>query len=98
MLNDDERVFCLLNVENCLALPYKTRVRSVVSRVDVIHAWTIPSLAVKVDAIPGRLNQLSLIFNPIGLYKGQYSEICGGSHRFMPILISVIQQIEFLNN
>lgn len=98
MLNDDERMFRLLNVDNCLILPYKTRVRAVVSRVDVIHSWTIPSLGIKADAIPGRLNQLSLIFNRVGLYRGQCSEICGANHRFIPILISVIPQIDFLNN
>nr|AIW06159.1 cytochrome c oxidase subunit II [Araneae sp. MT-2014] len=98
MLNDSDSVFRLLNVDNCLVLPYKTSVRAVVSSVDVIHSWTIPSLGVKADAIPGRLNQLSLMFNRVGVFSGQCSEICGANHSFMPILISVVPQMEFLNN
>lgn len=98
IVGEDERVFRLLNVDNCLVLPYKTNVRAIVSRVDVIHSWTIPSLGVKADAIPGRLNQISLIFNRVGTFRGQCSEICGANHRFIPILISVVPQIEFLNN
>ncbi|TDJ77585.1 hypothetical protein E1815_29585 [Klebsiella pneumoniae] len=56
----------------------------------------MPSLGVKVDAVPGRLNQLSLIFNRVGLFRGQCSEICGANHRFIPILISVVPRMEFL--
>lgn len=96
ILSDNNRSFRLLNVDNSLVIPYNTIVRIVISRTDVIHSWTIPSLGVKVDAIPGRLNQLSLIFNRVGLFSGQCSEICGANHRFIPIIIIVIPQIEFL--
>lgn len=96
ILSDDNRNFRLLNVDNSLVIPYNTIVRIVISRTDVIHSWTIPSLGVKVDAIPGRLNQLSLIFNRVGLFSGQCSEICGANHRFIPIIIIVIPQMEFL--
>jgi len=51
---------------------------------------------VKVDAIPGRLNQLSFVFNRVGIFVGQCSEICGANHRFIPIIISVIPRLEFL--
>lgn len=96
IIPDRERIFRLLNVDNCLVIPYITNVRIVLSRVDVIHSWTIPSLGIKVDAIPGRLNQLSLFFNRVGLYRGQCSEICGVNHSFIPILISVVPRMEFL--
>lgn len=90
------RMFRLLEVDNNLVIPRKLDVRMIVSRTDVIHSWTIPSLGVKVDAIPGRLNQLFYLFNRNGVFVGQCSEICGANHRFIPILISVIPQIEFL--
>lgn len=92
-----EGVFRLLEVDNVLVIPYKTDIRIIVSRIDVIHSWTIPSLGVKVDAIPGRLNQLSYIFNRVGVFSGQCSEICGANHRFIPIMISVIPRLEFLD-
>lgn len=97
-IKTDERIHRLLNVDNSLVLPYKVRVRAMLSRTDVIHSWTIPSLGVKADAIPGRLNQLCLIFNRVGLFRGQCSEICGSNHRFIPIIIIVIPRIEFLKN
>lgn len=96
ILSDDNRIFRLLNVDNLLVIPYNTNVRMIVSRLDVIHSWTIPSVGVKADAIPGRLNQLFVIFNRVGLFTGQCSEICGANHRFIPILIMVIPRVEFL--
>lgn len=98
IISKDIRLFRLLNVDNCLILPYITNIRIIISRTDVIHSWTIPLLGVKVDAVPGRLNQLSFIFKRIGLFSGQCSEICGANHSFMPIIISIIPQIEFLSN
>nr|YP_010904377.1 cytochrome c oxidase subunit II [Heteropoda venatoria]WCS92212.1 cytochrome c oxidase subunit II [Heteropoda venatoria] len=98
MLSDEDSVFRLLNVDNCLILPYMTNIRVIASSVDVIHSWTIPSMGVKADAIPGRLNQMSLMFGQVGLFSGQCSEICGANHSFMPILISVVPRLEFLNN
>lgn len=89
-------LFRLLEVDNCLVLPYKTDIRIIISRYDVIHSWTIPRIGVRVDAIPGRLNQLSTIFNRVGIFVGQCSEICGANHRFMPIVISVVPRLDFL--
>ena len=91
-----ENMFRLLNVDNRLVVPYNTDIRIIVSRIDVIHSWTIPSLGVKVDAIPGRLNQLSFVFNRVGIFVGQCSEICGANHSFIPIIISVIPRLNFL--
>lgn len=90
-------IFRLLDVDNCLVVPCNTNIRIIVTGGDVIHSWTIPSLGVKADAIPGRLNQLSLNFNRIGLFFGECSEICGANHRFIPIIIIVIPRNEFLN-
>lgn len=98
ILSNDNRVFRLLEVDNLLVIPYNTRIRIIISRLDVIHSWTIPSVGVKVDAIPGRLNQLFVIFNRIGLFRGQCSEICGANHRFIPILIIVIPRKNFIIN
>nr|YP_009110435.1 cytochrome c oxidase subunit II [Tetragnatha maxillosa]AIX11779.1 cytochrome c oxidase subunit II [Tetragnatha maxillosa]AKG65069.1 cytochrome c oxidase subunit II [Tetragnatha maxillosa] len=94
----DSSVFRLLNVDNCLMIPLKSDIRMIVSSSDVIHSWTIPSLGVKVDAIPGRLNQLSYMFNRVGVFMGQCSEICGANHSFMPIMILVLPQKDFVNS
>lgn len=87
----------LLEVDNRVILPYLTQIRVLVTAADVLHSWTIPRLGVKADAIPGRLNQLNLLFNRPGLYYGQCSEICGANHRFMPIRIEAINPKDFLN-
>nr|QII41603.1 cytochrome c oxidase subunit II [Argyroneta aquatica] len=96
MLSDNLSMFRLLNVDNSLIVPYKTNIRMIVSSMDVIHSWTIPSLGMKIDAIPGRLNQLSFMFNRVGVFMGQCSEICGANHSFMPILVNVVPRAEFL--
>jgi len=93
----DKSLFRLLDVDNILIIPYNTSIRIIVSRRDVIHSWTIPSLGIKIDAVPGRLNQLSYLFNRLGVFIGQCSEICGSNHRFIPIIIFVIPRMEFLN-
>lgn len=80
----------LLDVDNRLVLPSNVLTRIVVSSVDVIHSWTVPALGVKVDAIPGRLNQLGVVRASNGLFYGQCSEICGANHRFIPIVIETI--------
>lgn len=77
----------LLDVDNNIILPYKTQIRVLVTAADVLHSWTIPSLGVKVDATPGRLNQINFFINRPGLYYGQCSEICGTNHSFIPILL-----------
>ena len=86
----------LLEVDNRLVIPIDTEVRIIVSAADVIHSWTVPALGVKIDAIPGRLNQLSLYIKNSGVYYGQCSEICGVNHRFIPISIEVISTEDFI--
>lgn len=87
----------LLEVDNRIALPINLDTRILVTAADVIHAWTVPSLGVKVDAVPGRLNQLGFTINIPGLYYGQCSEICGANHSFIPISIEAISLKAFIN-
>ena len=79
-----------LAVDNYLVLPINTSIRLLVSSNDVIHSFALPSLALKVDAIPGRLNGAGLIINRPSLFYGQCSELCGVLHGFMPIGIHAV--------
>nr|ARH55101.1 cytochrome c oxidase subunit 2 [Negastrius sabulicola] len=89
--------FRLLDVDNRLPIPFKSQIRFMVSSTDVIHSWTIPSMGVKIDATPGRLNQTTFFINRPGIYFGQCSEICGTNHSFMPIVIESISPKLFIN-
>nr|ANJ70397.1 cytochrome c oxidase subunit 2 [Dryops luridus] len=88
--------FRLLDVDNRIALPYNSQVRMMITAEDVLHSWTIPSLGVKIDATPGRLNQTSFMINRSGTLYGQCSEICGANHSFMPIVIESISTNSFI--
>nr|YP_010329865.1 cytochrome c oxidase subunit II [Calyptra minuticornis]UNP54626.1 cytochrome c oxidase subunit 2 [Calyptra minuticornis] len=89
--------FRLLDVDNRIILPMNNQIRIMVTATDVIHSWTIPSLGVKVDANPGRLNQTNFFINRPGLFYGQCSEICGANHSFMPIVVESISIKNFIN-
>ncbi len=80
----------LLEVDRKLWLPTYTYIRVLVTSVDVIHSWAIPSFGVKMDALPGRLNQVSLFIKREGIFYGQCSELCGVNHGFMPIGIKAV--------
>nr|QRH17125.1 cytochrome c oxidase subunit II [Harpiocephalus harpia] len=82
--------FRLLEVDNRIILPTELTIRMLITSEDVLHSWTIPSLGLKTDAIPGRLNQTTLLATRPGLYYGQCSEICGSNHSFMPIVLEMI--------
>nr|APX39595.1 cytochrome c oxidase subunit 2 [Longitarsus parvulus] len=82
--------FRLLDVDNRITIPFESNIRMLVTASDVIHSWTIPSLGVKIDATPGRLNQINFTINRSGLFYGQCSEICGANHSFMPIVMESI--------
>nr|APX40631.1 cytochrome c oxidase subunit 2 [Colaspidema barbarum] len=88
--------FRLLDVDNRVVIPFESQIRMLVTAADVIHSWTIPSLGVKIDATPGRLNQISFSTNRSGLFYGQCSEICGANHSFMPIVIESISPKYFI--
>jgi len=85
----------LLEVDNRLVLPLGVPIRFVVTSLDVIHSWAVPALSIKVDAVPGRLNQFIVEINKPGIYFGQCSELCGPLHGFMPIVITVVPAPEF---
>nr|UZC53678.1 cytochrome c oxidase subunit II [Ultragryllacris sp. 1 JL-2022a] len=89
--------FRLLDVDNRTVLPMNTQIRMLITAADVIHSWTVPSLGVKVDATPGRLNQINFFMNRPGLFYGQCSEICGANHSFMPIVIESVNMKTFIN-
>nr|DAC76781.1 TPA_asm: cytochrome c oxidase subunit II [Pseudomyrmex flavicornis] len=79
--------FRLLDVDNRCVMPMNYPIRMLTSSTDVIHSWTVPSLGVKMDSTPGRLNQSLIWLNRPGLFFGQCSEICGINHSFMPIVV-----------
>nr|AIY62090.1 cytochrome c oxidase subunit 2 [Nasutitermes bikpelanus] len=89
--------FRLLDTDNRVVLPMNSPIRMIVTAADVLHSWTVPSLGVKTDATPGRLNQISFSINRPGLLYGQCSEICGANHSFMPIVIESVSTSQFIN-
>nr|QWK44544.1 cytochrome oxidase subunit II [Dictyoneurum californicum] len=90
------KVFRLLEVDNRLVVPTNTHIRVLVTSADVLHSWAVPSLGVKVDACPGRLNQVFLFIKREGVFYGQCSELCGVNHGFMPIVVQAVNQDEYL--
>lgn len=93
---ETSKVIRLLKTRELLHLPVNMLIRTLVTSADVIHSWTIPSIGTKVDALPGRLNQIFLFSKRVGLFTGQCSEICGTNHSFIPILTSVVSPKEFI--
>nr|AYQ19052.1 cytochrome c oxidase subunit 2 [Galerucinae sp. 1 ACP-2013] len=87
--------FRLLEVDNHIITPFESNIRLLVTAADVIHSWTVPSLGVKIDATPGRLNQITFSMSRAGLFYGQCSEICGANHSFMPIVMESISPTYF---
>jgi len=87
----------LLEVDHVLVLPIKTSIRLLVTAADVLHSWAIPSLGIKVDACPGRLNQVYFEICRPGCFYGQCSEICGVNHGFMPIMVYAINLKDYLH-
>nr|AIT58344.1 cytochrome c oxidase subunit 2 [Coptotermes acinaciformis raffrayi]AIT58353.1 cytochrome c oxidase subunit 2 [Coptotermes acinaciformis acinaciformis]AIT58345.1 cytochrome c oxidase subunit 2 [Coptotermes acinaciformis raffrayi]AIT58355.1 cytochrome c oxidase subunit 2 [Coptotermes acinaciformis acinaciformis]AIT58357.1 cytochrome c oxidase subunit 2 [Coptotermes acinaciformis acinaciformis] len=92
-----ESTFRLLDTDNRIVLPMNSPIRMIVTAADVLHSWTIPSLGVKTDATPGRLNQTSFSISRPGILYGQCSEICGANHSFMPITIESVPAKYFIN-
>jgi len=87
----------LLEVDNRVIMPELTHTRFVVAGADVIHSYACPSLGIKCDAYPGRLNQVSVLINREGTFYGQCSEICGILHSSMPIVIESVSIEKFLS-
>lgn len=86
----------LLEVDNRAVAPLNTETRILVTAADVLHCWTIPSIGLKVDAVPGRLNQLRFTATRPGIFYGQCSEICGANHSFIPIALEIIDPSSFV--
>nr|AML26427.1 cytochrome c oxidase subunit II [Staphylinidae sp. BMNH 1274642] len=89
--------FRLLEVDNRMVVPFDSQIRMIITAADVLHSWTIPSISVKIDATPGRLNQVGFMLNRTGIFYGQCSEICGANHSFMPIVMESISMDHFMN-
>ncbi len=85
----------LLDVDNQLVLPVGTKVRFVITADDVIHAWWVPALGWKQDAIPGIVNEAWANIDEPGVYRGQCAELCGKDHGFMPIVVKAVPKAEF---
>ncbi|MCK1732852.1 cytochrome c oxidase subunit II [Bradyrhizobium sp. 138] len=85
----------LLGVDNEMVVPVNKVIRVQVTGADVIHAFALPAFGVKIDAIPGRLNETWFKASKTGMFYGQCSELCGKDHAFMPIAIRVVEDQEF---
>ncbi|MFT3975092.1 MAG: cytochrome c oxidase subunit II [Amaricoccus sp.] len=99
MLNEDELAehgydpqYHLLAADNAVVVPVNKVVHMLVTGADVIHSWAIPAFAVKIDAVPGRLNETWFRVEKEGIYFGQCSELCGKNHSFMPIVVKAVSQ------
>jgi len=87
----------LLEVDNPLYIPYRLPVDLIVTSVDVIHSWAVPSLGIKIDGLPGRLNHSGLFIERKGVFYGQCSELCGVNHGFMPIKVVAVSFSDFMD-
>jgi cytochrome c oxidase subunit 2 len=85
----------LINVDRALVLPTDTKIRFVITADDVIHAWWVPALGWKQDAIPGFINEAWSNIKEPGTYRGQCAELCGKDHGFMPIVVRAVPRAEF---
>lgn len=85
----------LLDVDNVLVLPTDTKIRFVITADDVIHAWWVPALGWKQDAIPGIVNEAWTEIKEPGVYRGQCAELCGKDHGFMPIVVRAVPKAEY---
>ena len=85
----------LLDVDNPLVVPKGSKVRVLLTSKDVIHAWWVPALAIKKDAIPGFMNQVWFQAGETGTYRGQCAELCGIDHGYMPVVVEVVEPEAF---
>jgi len=85
----------LLEVDQHVVIPVDTKVRVLLTANDVIHAWWVPALGMKKDAIPGFVNEIWIKAHALGTYRGQCAELCGRDHGFMPIVVDVVSKEDF---
>ncbi|MAR77742.1 MAG: cytochrome c oxidase subunit II [Gammaproteobacteria bacterium] len=86
----------LRNVDNVVVLPTDTKIRILLTASDVIHAWWVPELGGKKDAIPGYINEMWIDISKPGIYRGQCAELCGKDHGFMPIVVKAVPKDEYI--
>ncbi len=101
MLNDDgsnPRLFRNLDVDNRVVIPTGLSTLMIITSADVLHSWAVPSLGVKADAVPGRLNYVTLSPTGCGVYYGQCSELCGRNHSFIPIVVESVHVSDFVKS
>nr|YP_010394107.1 cytochrome c oxidase subunit 2 [Phytophthora litchii]DAZ88115.1 TPA_asm: cytochrome c oxidase subunit 2 [Phytophthora litchii] len=99
MIQEDDLAigqFRILEVDNRVVVPTNSHIRVLITASDVLHSWAIPSLGIKLDACPGRLNQTSMFIKREGVFYGQCSEICGVNHGFMPIVVEAVSLEDYL--
>lgn len=100
MIPDDELELGqlrLLEVDNRVVVPVNTNIRMIITGADVLHSWAVPSLGIKTDAIPGRLNQAGMYIKREGIFYGQCSELCGTNHAFMPIVVEAVSMDNYIS-
>ena len=98
MLQEDELSegqLRLLETDKTVVVPIDTNIRLLVTADDVLHAWTIPSFGIKIDAVPGRINEGWFRVDAVGTYYGQCSELCGRDHGFMPIRVEAVSKEDY---
>jgi cytochrome c oxidase subunit 2 len=85
-----------MDVDNRVVVPAQEYIRALITSSDVLHSWALPSLGLKIDAIPGRLNQFVFMVIINSVIHGQCSEICGVNHSFIPIVLEAVDLIDLL--
>jgi heme/copper-type cytochrome/quinol oxidase subunit 2 len=95
LIQDDHLLLRLLETDQCLQLPSKSRIKLLITSSDVLHSWSVPSFGIKVDACPGRLSQANIYIRRPGIFYGQCSELCGINHGFMPIHVNVTESFVY---
>jgi len=85
-----------MDVDNRIIVPAQEQIRALITSSDVLHSWALPSLGLKIDAIPGRLNQFVFIVMLNSVIHGQCSEICGVNHSFIPIVLEAVRLKDLL--
>jgi len=93
---DSERAVRLIDVDNRVVVPAQEHIRALITSRDVLHSWALPSLGVKIDAIPGRLNQFVFMVILNSVIHGQCREICGVNHSFIPIVMEAVNLSDLL--
>jgi cytochrome c oxidase subunit 2 len=93
---DSERAIRLIDVDNRVVIPAQEHIRALITSRDVLHSWALPSVGVKIDAVPGRLNQFVFIVILNSIVHGQCSEICGVNHSFIPIVLEAVSLLDLL--